>query len=75
MARDPSGADTGDTQDLDAVADRLEAALDRIVQRLGTPELGTPGLGTPGQGHPTVQLAARLDGLIERLRDALNPQN
>jgi hypothetical protein len=70
MARDPSGADTGDTQDLDAVADRLEAALDRIVQRLGTPELGTPG-----QGHPTVQLAARLDGLIERLRDALNPQN
>ena len=55
---EPAGAD-----DLDAVADRLEAALDRIVRQLATPG---PVRGTP-------ELAARLDGLIERLRDALGP--
>ena len=49
---------TQDADDLDAVADRLEAALDRIVQHLDT-------------AHPTAELTARLDGLIGRLRDAL----
>ena len=40
---------------------RLESALERIVQRLDAPK--------PDQ--PPAELAARLDGLIERLRDAL----
>ena len=61
MARDTTTADTGDTEDLDAVADRLEAALERIVRRLDT----------SGPEQPPAELAARLDGLIERLRDAL----
>jgi hypothetical protein len=65
MASDTTTANTGDTDDLDAVADRLEAALERIVRHLDAPR--------PGQ--PTTELAARLDGLIERLRDALgHPQ-
>jgi hypothetical protein len=66
MAEDNSLQDTeGDPEDLDAVADRLEAALDRIARRLET----------PGPARPTAELAARLDGLIERLRDALgHPQ-
>jgi hypothetical protein len=60
MARDTT-AENGDEEDLDVVADRLEAALERIGKRLDTPR--------PAQ--PPAELAARLDGLIERLRDAL----
>lgn len=51
-------ADPG-TDDLDAVADRLEASLQRIAERLEA-------------GVPSAELARRLDGLIIRLRDALN---
>jgi hypothetical protein len=54
---------TQDADDLDAVADRLEAALERIVRHLDT-------------ARPTAELTARLDGLIGRLRDALGrPQD
>ena len=60
MARDTT-AENGDEEDLDVVADRLEAALERIGKRLDA----------PGPAELPAELAARLDGLIERLRDAL----
>lgn len=61
--------DSGDT-DLDSVADRLEAALDKIARRLDAPTGWAQG--GPGQDDPVKPaLAARLDGLIARLRDAL----
>jgi hypothetical protein len=60
------GDDPDVVEDLDAVADRLEAALTRIAQ-----QLETPGLTQPGPEQRMPQLAARLDGLIERLRDVL----
>jgi hypothetical protein len=50
-----------DTVDMDAVADRLEAALDRIARHLDAARAAPP----------TAELAARVDGLIVRLRDAL----
>jgi hypothetical protein len=54
MAEDTSH----DPDDLDAVADRLEAALERIARNMDAP-------------RPNAELVARLDGLIERLREAL----
>ena len=57
MARDEDGAG------LDDVADRLEAALDRIVRQLES----------TGTAAPDPAIAARLDGLIRRLREALGP--
>jgi hypothetical protein len=53
--------DGDDTEDMDAVADRLEAALERIARQLDT--------ARPVQ--PQAELMARLDGLIVRLRDLL----
>ena len=53
-----NNADPDDPTELEAVADRLEAALERILGHLDT-------------ARPPVELAARLDGLIGRLRDAL----
>lgn len=47
--------------DLDEVADRLEAALDRIARQLDA----------GGPGAVPAELAARLDRLIERLRGVL----
>ena len=61
MARNTTTEETEGADDLAAVADRLEAALERIVRRLDNPK---PGL-------PSAEIAARLDGLIGRLRDAL----
>jgi hypothetical protein len=57
-----------DTEDPDAAADRLEAALERIARA-----------ATPGETHlpdqlpsvDTKEIAARLDSLIDRLRAAL----
>lgn len=57
----PQEADDTDLDDLDAVADRLEAALERIARHLDAVR--------PSQ--PPAELVARLDGLIERLRDVL----
>jgi hypothetical protein len=51
----------GGAEELDAVADRLEAALERIVAHLNTPK----PVALP------AEVTARLDGLIARLRDAL----
>ena len=53
--------DRDGTEDLDAVADRLEAALERIAAHL---EASKPD-------RPPAELAARLDGLIGRLREVL----
>jgi len=62
MADDTTLQDAdGGPEDLDAVADRLEAALERIVRHLDTMR----------PAHPAAELTARLDGLIGRLRDAL----
>jgi hypothetical protein len=47
--------------DMDAVADRLEAALERIAKHL---DAARPD-------RPSAALAARLDGLIARLREVL----
>ena len=48
-------------EDLDAVADRLEAALERITRHLDAVR----------PARPPTELVARLDGLMRRLRDAL----
>lgn len=50
-----------DAENLDAVADRLEAALERIVRHVESPR---PGM-------LKGEIALRLDRLIARLRDAL----
>ncbi len=59
------GGDSDASDDFDAVANRLEAALERIARQLESP--------APGGNMP--ELAARLDGLIERLRDILGSPN
>lgn len=59
MPTNTDGTDPND--DLDAVADRLEAALERIARHLDAAK----------PARPPAELAARLDGLIGRLRDAL----
>jgi hypothetical protein len=56
-----------DTEDADAAADRLEAALERIAEASAREE-------APAEQIPSVdteEIAARLDGLIDRLRAAL----
>jgi len=53
--------ESGPVEDLDSVADRLETALERIARHVGAVR----------PARPPAELAARLDGLIGRLRDAL----
>jgi hypothetical protein len=50
-----------DTEDMDAVADRLEAALERIARSLDAAK----------PAAPSAEVVARLDRLIGRLRDVL----
>jgi hypothetical protein len=74
----------GETDDPEDAAARLEAALERIARHVGShpapeqsPAAAAPD-GTPSAEHvagpdPSVEeIAARLDGLIDRLRAALN---
>jgi hypothetical protein len=63
----PQEAADADADDLEVAADRLEAALDRIERRLR----GLP-LSITAPARVDAELAARLDGLIWRLREALN---
>jgi hypothetical protein len=61
MASDTGGIDPNGPEDLDAVADRLEAALERIAVHLDAAK----------PARPPAELMARLDGLIARLREVL----
>lgn len=71
-SRDSNGTNPDDPAELDAVAGRLEAALDRIVRHLDNPRGGEVAGTTPVR--PPAEIIARLDRLIVRLRDALgNP--
>jgi len=72
MAEDTAPRETpremggNDPEDMDAVADRLEAALERIARHLDAAHLDTTR-----PAPPSAELVARLDGLIVRLRDVL----
>lgn len=57
-----------DTEDPDAAADRLEAALERIAQAAARDELQIPD---QPRSADTEEIAARLDGMIDRLRTVL----
>jgi len=57
-----------DTDDPETAAERLEAALERIAQAAAREE-ARPADQIPGVD--TEEIAARLDGLIDRLRAAL----
>jgi hypothetical protein len=57
----PQDTDGDDTDDMDAVANRLEAALEQIARNLDAAR----------SAPPSAELVARLDGLILRLRDIL----
>jgi hypothetical protein len=59
----------GDTEDAEASADRLEAALERIAQAAAR-EPARPAEAP--RLFDSEEIAARLDGLIDRLRTALN---
>lgn len=73
----PRDLDDNGPVDLDRVADRLEAALARIGQGLEARSRETRSLDNSQAAthntltHNQAALAARLDGLIDRLRDAL----
>ena len=57
-----------DAEDPDTAADRLEAALERIAQAATRDALQIPD--QPVSVH-TEEIAARLDGMIDRLRTVL----
>ena len=58
-----------DNDDAESAADRLEAALERIA-RTAAREAARPAEQPPA--FDTKEIAVRLDGLIDRLRTALN---
>lgn len=58
-----------DSEDPDAAAARLEAALERIAQAAARDE--APAAEQPAS-PATEEIAARLDGLIDRLRSVLS---
>jgi len=58
----------GETENPEAAAERLEAALERIA-RAATRDEAPQAERTASAG--TEEIAARLDGLIDRLRTAL----
>jgi hypothetical protein len=57
-----------DSEDPETAADRLEAALERIAQAASREPVHP---SDPQQMVDTEEVAARLDGLIDRLRMAL----
>lgn len=59
---------SGNTEDPEAAATRLEAALERIAQAAARAEAPAPDQ-LPAVG--SEEIAARLDGLIDRLRAVL----
>jgi len=63
----------GEADDPEDAAARLEAALERIARLAGSkPPASEDGAeGGAEQTPPVDEIAARLDGLIDRLRKAL----
>ena len=59
---------SGETEDPETTAGRLEAALERIARFAGGTRAAGGDTGTPA---PSAEVAARLDLIIERLRAAL----
>ena len=59
----------GDSEDPEAAADRLEAALERIEQVAARQH---PPPSEPSASIEAQELSARLDNLIDRLRTALS---
>jgi hypothetical protein len=57
-----------ESEDPEAAADRLEAALNRIAQ--AATRDAPPSADTPASPN-TEEIAARIDGLIDRLRTVL----
>jgi hypothetical protein len=62
----------GETDDPEDAVARLEAALERIASLAGTRPAAPPAEGAPDPPAPVDEIAARLDGLIDRLRAALS---
>ncbi len=60
----------GDASEVDALS-RLEAALDRIAKHSQTANLAEPA----PSGVDTVEIAARLDAVIDQLRNALSVES
>ena len=60
----------GDANEADALS-RLEAALDRIAKHKQRVDM----LGTTTPGVDTVEIAARLDAVIDQLRNALSVES
>jgi hypothetical protein len=63
----------GEADDPEDAAARLEAALERIARLAGTRPPPPDGVAEGGSDQipPVDEIAARLDGLIDRLRKAL----
>jgi hypothetical protein len=66
---------TGETDDADAAADRLEVALERLAALTGTLRSASDATEdsppAPANSAAAEEIASRLDGLIDRLRAAL----
>ena len=62
------GAMAGENEEWDAAAERLEAALERIAKLARHAAAN----GSAGDGPPVDEIAARLDGMIGRIRSVLN---
>jgi hypothetical protein len=65
----------GETNDAEAEADRLEAALERLAALARAPRSAVASHDAPETGDssaPIDEITARLDGLIDRLRSALS---
>jgi hypothetical protein len=63
---------TGETDDADAAAERLEAALERLATLTGTLRSASDAEEpAPANSAAAEEIASRLDGLIDRLRAAL----
>ena len=64
-----------ETDDPEIATARLEAALERIAARETATVAVAPAIVEPPPEAPDIaELAARLDGLIDRLRGALSPK-
>ncbi len=63
---------SSDSEDLEGAAERLEAALERIANAATRDERRS---APQAEESDTEEIAARLDGLIDRLRTALGSKS